>query len=124
MPSAALPLATRRAATAASALQLAKRDAASLRRAHQQAASRRAPASSTHARPALPSETSSSHLVHRGRVSAHIGGGKRAQAGRREFVEESTRISAACLPSEEPVPPQKAPSSAVPSGDAGDDGAG
>ena len=62
MPSAALPLATRRAATAASALQLAKRDAASLRRAHQQAASRRAPAISTHATPALPSETISAHL--------------------------------------------------------------
>ena len=84
MPSAALPLATRRAATAASALQLAKRDAASLRRAHQQAASRRAPASSTHARPALPSETSSAHLATPwAGECAHIGGGKRAQAGRR-----------------------------------------
>ena len=80
------PLATRWATVAGSAL-LAKRDAAPLRRARQQATSSRAPAVSTHARPTLPSETSSVHLVARcGRVSRiHNGGEWRAQAGSREW---------------------------------------
>ena len=113
------PLATHWAAAAGSA-QLAKRDAASLRRAHQQAASSRAPAVSTHATPTLPSETSSAHLVvYCGRCDACI----TAVSGVRRAGSREWRIDhedmCVCLLSDKPEPTQNAPSSALPSGDAG-----